>query len=66
MFRTLRVHTPAPLTPDGQRVASQASEMFAISFTPAKRRGGEASLSVEQRTATGSEMTLGAATTTVN
>jgi hypothetical protein len=37
MFRQLRVHTPAPLTPDGQRVANQASEMFALSFTPAER-----------------------------
>jgi hypothetical protein len=37
MFRQLRVHTPAPLTPDGQRAAQQANEMFAVSFTPAKR-----------------------------
>jgi hypothetical protein len=37
MFRQLRVHTPAPLTPDGQRAAEQATETFAISFTPAKR-----------------------------
>jgi hypothetical protein len=37
MFRQLRVHTPAPLTPDGQRAAEQAAETFAISFTPAER-----------------------------
>jgi hypothetical protein len=36
MFRQLQVHTPAPLTPDGQRVADQAAETFAISFTPAE------------------------------
>jgi hypothetical protein len=34
MFQQLRVHTPAPLTPDGQRVANQAAKMFALSFTP--------------------------------
>jgi hypothetical protein len=37
MFRQLRVHTPAPLTPDGQRAASQANETFIVSFTPAER-----------------------------
>jgi hypothetical protein len=37
MFRQLRVHTPAPLTPDGQQAANQAAETFAISFTPAER-----------------------------
>jgi hypothetical protein len=37
MFRQLRVHTPAPLTPDGQRATQQAAEMFAVSFTPAER-----------------------------
>jgi hypothetical protein len=37
MFRQLRVHTPAPLTPNGQRVASQANEMFTVLFTPAER-----------------------------
>jgi hypothetical protein len=36
-FRQLRVHTPAPLTPDGQRVADQANEMFIVSFAPAER-----------------------------
>jgi hypothetical protein len=34
MFRQLRVHTHAPLTPDGQRIADQANKMFAVSFTP--------------------------------
>jgi hypothetical protein len=35
MFRQLRVHTPAPLTPDGQHAAAQAAETFTISLTPA-------------------------------
>jgi hypothetical protein len=39
MFRQLRVHTPAPLTPDGQRAADQANETFTVSFTPAKGEG---------------------------
>jgi hypothetical protein len=64
MFRQLRVHTPAPLTPDGQRAAEQASETFAISFTPAERRGGQAGSGVEQGTAPGLEATLGATPTT--
>jgi hypothetical protein len=59
MFRQLRVHTPAPLTPDGQRAAEQAAEMFTISFTPAERRRGQASASVEPGTALGSEAPLG-------
>jgi hypothetical protein len=37
MFRGLRVHTPAPLTPDGQCAARQASKTIAVSFTPAER-----------------------------
>jgi hypothetical protein len=37
MFRQLRVHTPAPLTPDGQRAANQANETFIVSFAPAER-----------------------------
>jgi hypothetical protein len=37
MFRQLRVHTPAPLTPDGQRAANQANEMFVVSLSPAER-----------------------------
>jgi hypothetical protein len=64
MFRQLQVHTPAPLTPDGQRAAEQAAEMFAISFTPAKRRGGQASASLEQGAALGSETAVGATPTT--
>jgi hypothetical protein len=47
MFRGLRVHTPAPLTPDGQRAARQANEMFAVLFTPAERRGDQAGSSLE-------------------
>jgi hypothetical protein len=64
MFRQLRVHTPAPLTPDGQRAAKQAATMFAISFTPAERRGSQASARMESGTAPGSEATLGAMPTT--
>jgi hypothetical protein len=64
MFRQLRVHTPAPLTPDGQRAAEQAAETFAISFTPAKRRGAQASARVEPGAAPGSEAILGATPTT--
>jgi hypothetical protein len=63
MFRQLRVHTPAPLTPDGQRVTDQANEMFAISFTPAERRGSQASAGLESRTVAGSEEALGTTTT---
>jgi hypothetical protein len=64
MFRQLRVHTPAPLTPDGQRAADQANDTFVISFTPAERRGDQTSSGVEPGAATGSEATVGAATTT--
>jgi hypothetical protein len=53
MFRQLRVHTPAPLTPDGQRAADQAAEMFAISFAPAERRGDQAGPELEQGAAVG-------------
>jgi hypothetical protein len=66
MFRQLRVHTPAPLTPDGQRVANQANEMFIVSFAPAERRGDQAGTSVELRTAGGSAPSLGATTTTTH
>jgi hypothetical protein len=66
MFRQLRVHTPAPLTPDGQRAAEQAAEMFAISFTPAERRGDQASARLELGTTLGSETTLGATPTTTS
>jgi hypothetical protein len=64
MFRQLRVHTPAPLTPDGQRAADQAAETFAVSFTPAERRGDQASPELEQGTADRSEATVGAAQAT--
>jgi hypothetical protein len=60
MFRQLRVHTPAPLTPDGQRATNQAAEMFAVSFTPAERRGDQAGPGLEQGAATGSEAAVGA------
>jgi hypothetical protein len=60
MFRQLRVHTPAPLTPDGQRAAEQAAETFAVSYTPAERRRGQASSSLEPGATTGSEANLGA------
>jgi hypothetical protein len=63
MFRQLRVHTPAPLTPDGQQAANQAAETFAILFTPAERRGGQASPGLEPGTATGPEASLGATPT---
>jgi hypothetical protein len=66
MFRQLRVHTPAPLTPDGQRVADQANETFAISFTPAERRRGQAGAGLESGAAARSEAAMGAATTTTD
>jgi hypothetical protein len=64
MFRQLRVHTPAPLTPDGQCAANQDNEMFIVSFAPAERRGDQASTSVESGTAGGLTTPVGAATTT--
>jgi hypothetical protein len=64
MFRQLRVHTPAPLPPDGQRAAEQAAEMFALSFTPAERQGGQASPALEQGAVAGPEATVGATSTT--
>jgi hypothetical protein len=64
MFQQLRVHTPAPLTPDGQRAANQANETFAISFTPAERQGDQAGSGLEPGTATGSETAVGATPTT--
>jgi hypothetical protein len=66
MFRQLRVHTPAPLTPDGQCAADQAAETFAISYTPAERRRGQASASLEPGTVTRSEASLGAPATATN
>jgi hypothetical protein len=62
MFRQLRVHTPAPLTPDGQRVASQPNEMFTVLFTPAKRRGGQTSAGMESGAAVGPAAAVGATT----
>jgi hypothetical protein len=63
MFRQLRVHTPAPLTPDGQRVASQANETFTVSFTPAERRGGQTGVGMESGTTGGPAVAMGATTT---
>jgi hypothetical protein len=66
MFQQLRVHTPAPLTPDGQRVADQASDTFAISFTPAERRGSQASAGLESGTTGGSAAAMGTMQTTTD
>jgi hypothetical protein len=63
MFRQLRVHTPAPLTPDGQHAANQANETFIVSFAPAKRRGGQAGAGMESGTAGGPTTSVGATTT---
>jgi hypothetical protein len=64
MFRQLRVHTPAPLTPDGQRAASQANKTFTVSFTPAKGQRGQTGIGLESGAASGSAEALGAATAT--
>jgi hypothetical protein len=53
MFRQLRVHTPAPLTPDGQHAADQANKMFTVSFTPAERRGDQTGVGMELGTTGG-------------
>jgi hypothetical protein len=66
MFRQLWVHTPAPLTPDGQRVADQANETFAISFSPAERRGSQASVGLESGTVTRPQAAVGATATTTD
>jgi hypothetical protein len=66
MFCQLRVHTPAPLTPDGQRAAEQAAEMFAISYTPAEGRRGQAGSGLESGTVARPEATLGAPSTATN
>jgi hypothetical protein len=66
MFRQLRVYTPAPLTPDGQHVASQANKMFTVSFTPAERRGSQAGIGMESGTADRPTPSVGAATTTAS
>jgi hypothetical protein len=60
MFQELRIHTPAPLTPNGQHTATQANEMFVVSFAPAERRGGQTGPSLESGTANQSEVALGA------
>jgi hypothetical protein len=59
MFRQLRVHTPAPLTPDGQRVADQAGKMFVVSLTPAERRGDQTGSRLELGAVTGSTTAVG-------
>jgi hypothetical protein len=64
MFRQLRVHTPAPLTPDGQRAARQANETFTVLFTPAERRGDQTSVGMESGTASGSAAAVGVTTAT--
>jgi hypothetical protein len=64
MFRQLRVHTPAPLTPDGQRTANQANKTFIVSFAPAERGGDQAGASMESGTAGGPTTSVGATTTT--
>jgi hypothetical protein len=61
MFRQLRVHTPAPLTPDGQRAADQASKMFIVSLAPAKRGGDQASSRLKPGAITGSMTAVGTA-----
>jgi hypothetical protein len=66
MFRQVRVHTPAPLTPDGQRVADQASETFALSLTPAEGQGGQAGTRLESGAITGSTTAVGTAPPTPN
>jgi hypothetical protein len=66
MFRQLRVHTPAPLTPDGQRAADQANETFTVSFTPTERRGDQAGVGMESGTAGGPATSMGATTTTAH
>jgi hypothetical protein len=64
MFRGLHVHTPAPLTPNGQRAARQASEMITVLLTPAEGRGSQAGSGLESGATAGSEASLGAPTTT--
>jgi hypothetical protein len=60
MFQQLRVHTPAPLTPDGQHAADQAAEMFNLSLTAARGGGNETSSILASGTATGPVETVGA------
>jgi hypothetical protein len=63
MFQQLRVHTPAPLTPDGQRATDQANKTFTVSFTPAERQGDQTGVGMESGTAGGPAMSVGATTT---
>jgi hypothetical protein len=64
MFRQLRVHTPAPLTPDSQRAAQQAAETFTVLFTPAERRGSQTGSGLEPGTADQSQEAVGATSAT--
>jgi hypothetical protein len=66
MFRQLRVHTPTPLTPDGQRAASQANEMFTVSFSPAERRRDQTGVGMEPGAVTGPASAMGATTATAH
>jgi hypothetical protein len=66
MFRQLRVHTPAPLTPDGQRAASQANKTFTVSFTPAERQGDQTSVGMESGTVARPPAAVGATTATAH
>jgi hypothetical protein len=66
MFRGLRIHTPAPLTPDGQRATCQINETVIVLLTPAERRGGQTGPGLESGAATRSEATLGATMTTTH
>jgi hypothetical protein len=66
MFCQLRVHTPAPLTPDSQCAASQANKMFVVSFTPAERQGDQASVGLEPGATPGSAEAMGTTTTTAH
>jgi hypothetical protein len=64
LFQQLRVHTPAPLTPDGQRVADQAGKTFTLSLTPAERGGGHAGSRLESGAASGPTTAVGTALST--
>jgi hypothetical protein len=66
MFWDLRVHTPAPLTPDGQHATEEAAEMFAVSLTPAGRGGNEAGSNVASSTVAGPQATVGAVAASLN
>jgi hypothetical protein len=66
MFHQLRVHTPAPLTPDGQCAASQANKMFTDSFTPAERRGDQTGVGMELGTTGRPTTSVGATMTTTH